>query len=341
MGFLDEHGGVFVESFELEKVLRSRSLFDYFSFYEAISELVSFGVLSPVRNSGFNGRNPPLYNKYRKRKPGLSAEDREFLDSLDPAIDTSRYRKKPDLLNRDRGFLELLDRFLKASDRESLRVPSSINERSFEIFGDEKFLSSVDGHAFLQNVSISEDFLNVYHTPEPFFFSSNSAYSGRVFNVLVIENKDTFYTIKRCFFSNGWRLLGRDFSHLVYGEGKKIIKSFEFALEIGLTPDNCKVFYFGDLDPEGISIFESFRERFSDYNICLFVELYEELLNVSFSRAPKLRRKQRVSDERFSRFLGDFPQGVSERIMELFDSERYLPQEGLNFEFFDRVTGNG
>ncbi len=51
-----------------------------------------------------------------------------------------------------------------------LDTPASINERSYQIFGEEKFLKENPlSTAILKNTGIDIEVLNIYNTPEPFF----------------------------------------------------------------------------------------------------------------------------------------------------------------------------
>ncbi|MCL0063142.1 DUF2220 domain-containing protein [Peptococcaceae bacterium] len=81
--------------------------------------------------------------------------------------------------------------------------------------------------------------------------------------MLIVENKDTFFSLKALFQEGINRWNGKSFSMLIYGEGRKILygegrkilKSISFFEEIeeykGLS---TSFYYFGDLDAEGISI---------------------------------------------------------------------------------------
>ncbi|MCL0101390.1 DUF2220 domain-containing protein [Peptococcaceae bacterium] len=94
--------------------------------------------------------------------------------------------------------------------------------------------------------------------------------------MLIVENKDTFFSLKALFQEGINRWNGKSFSMLIYGEGRKILKSISFFEEIeeykGLS---TSFYYFGDLDAEGISIWYELTEQrevvpFVYFYCCLF-----------------------------------------------------------------------
>ena len=75
--------------------------------------------------------------------------------------------------------------------------------------------------------------------------------------ILIIENKDTFYDIRR-YISQTGSILGKEFDTVIYGAGKGIWSTFADYVnqaEEYFGADN-RLYYFGDLDYEGILIYE-------------------------------------------------------------------------------------
>lgn len=314
----------------------------YVAFARVIEELCRRGQLLPVKSAGCNGRNPQLFNHYRKQLAVLDPVIKLNLLSLDTRIRVDKYLANPGQYQKDQAYLTALDRFFKDPGlSETLQVPYAINERSFQIFGDEKFLASNSGRAFLQQIGLTYANLSCYTTPEPFFYVDYRQPGEKQTSCLVIENKDTFYTLRKCLATGRCQINRQPINLLVYGEGRKIVSSFAFMAEVtGPDPAAVTVYYFGDLDPEGIDIFGSLTERYPDYNIHPFIYLYQQLLERQGERAPVRRDKQqRLQPKHLEGFLQNFAPAVARQIVELFQNNRYLPQEGLAYSFFAEEVG--
>lgn len=75
------------------------------------------------------------------------------LINLHSFIRSAAYSKFPQAYTEDLSYILALDAFLKdPHQRESLGESISVNERSFQIFKDEKFLLSDRGRIFLQRI---------------------------------------------------------------------------------------------------------------------------------------------------------------------------------------------
>lgn len=316
----------------------------YVAFAQSLSILCEEGQLSPVKNSGFNERNPKLYIRYRKATEILDQEAKQKLNTLDPRMDTSKYYAHPTHFEQDLYALEALDQFYKdPSQAATLNLPYALNERSFQIFKDEKFLNSSEGRAFLQRVNLSEEKLNTYRTPEPFFYVDyRESWGKEPVYVLIIENKDTFFTLKKCWMENKPSLADIQFQLLVYGEGRKITGSFSFIDEIpGLSQQSVQCYYFGDLDREGLDIYGTLAASFPEAKIFPMTPLYEKLIELYAGQAPAVRdKKQRLRAEYLTLFLNYFSQQTAEQIVELLEYGKYIPQEGLSFAFFNTIKGD-
>ncbi|KLU60192.1 hypothetical protein CEB3_c36230 [Peptococcaceae bacterium CEB3] len=322
----------------------------YPAFAAVIEALCREGTLQAVKASRSNGRTPALSNRYRKVSGVLSEESLGKLLGMHPLIKSEAYRKFPQTFTEDEAYLKALDAFLKNPGlKASLEQGISANERSFQIFRDEKFLLSSQGRTFLQRVGLNLEDLSCYVTCEPFFYVdyrqvSPSEQSSSLPGVpvahtaLIVENKDTFHSIKRAWRAGGRRLGEQDFDLLIYGEGRKIVSSFAFVEDIqGISPENLRVLYFGDLDPEGLDIFGALATAFPDYRIEPLVFCYEALWRL-YGHAAPLRREteQKLHPDYEGKFLEFFPQTLRSEIKSLLAQKRYIPQEGLSYLFFSR-----
>lgn len=315
----------------------------YAGFERILKQLCDRGVLEPVKASGTNGRNPFLYNRYRKVSVGMEQVLRLNLINLHSFIRSAAYSKSPQAYTEDQRYILALDTFLKdPHQRDSLGESISVNERSFQIFKDEKFLLSNHGRIFLQRIGRTLTDLACYITTEPFFYidyrskQSVENQTDRYYTALIVENKDTFYSIKRSWQAGKRSIAGVTFDLLIYGEGRKIVGSFAFAQEISdLVPETIQVYYFGDLDLEGIDIFGSLVAAFPLIRIEPLTYCYQELIRLYGRNAPLRREKeQKLSAVHEETFLSYFTPELSLEIKALIHSKRYIPQEGLSYAFF-------
>lgn len=326
--------GKFITESELQKISREG---DYLLFHGGVEELVEKGLLKPVKASGSNGRIPPLYNKYRIIKPQEDyREYPECIRRLNPELNIAAYLKRPELYIKHLEIVEGLSRYLWYG-AGLLEKPMSRKERSFSIWGREKLLD--ERFALVREVlrfnGLGEDFLNYYDTPEPFFEYVHSYSPGMM--VLVIENKDTWFTFRKLMQSTGNNVIaGTAVDVLLYGEGNKITK--KVALEDYATSmlqsregQTVKFIYFGDLDREGIRLFFRTREANPGLSIQPFAPMYQLMLQLAESRempeSPD-KRETPAAVEDFAELLGCEPADINRLLTE----DRYIPQEIINYQ---------
>lgn len=306
----------------------------YDRFHAIMEELVSENKLKPIIARKTNGLLRPLYNYYQVRVEEMILEaqlERRLLTTFHPKLTMTFYFKMPDQFQEDKFYLEAIDRFLRSESYNNLSCIVSVNERSFELFDDEKWLTSKAGSALLNRIKVDLDQFNCYQTPEPFFYVKKESMEKAVVNVLILENKDTFHTL-RLLFKNGMNSwCGTTFDMLIYGEGKKIISSIEFMDDIEEYRDKTiHAYYFGDIDPEGISIFSNLH-KVARVEVSPFIPFYESLMakyrNQNKPKRSKRQENAKANNEAFFRFIDD---GMRLEIKQIVDNGRYLPQEGLN-----------
>jgi hypothetical protein len=215
--------------------------------------------------------------------------------------------------------------------KKRTQIPLSVNERSFQIFGNEKFLNSSDGKSLLSKYHISLNMLNIYKTPEPFIYYVNPYTNCR--NALIIENKDTWYTMRNILKENG-TICSFEIHALIYGEGRKIQNSFDYINEEDTKDihDILTFYYLGDIDSSGIDILYKLKSEYKAYDIQPFEPGYEYL----FKHRDKKRKKEMKVSIRTSGiacslfdFLGD---GARVEILNLCNADYIIPQELLNYE---------
>lgn len=350
-----------VSNFELEG--------GYLEFAAVIEKFCREGLISPIKSSGIYPRTPPLALRYRINKGtinnylSVSEEEKliQELISLHPKIKKDYYLKNISHYLSDRKNILRLNSFFSDNDKNaSLKHRYTLNERSFEIFNDEKYLSQ-HGEAFLKRIGLDTESLNCYKTYEAFFYvlfereyivpdkdrynekernktmntmdytlnTTDTTYTSNVLNVLIVENKDTFMSIMKLLNTKkGYLVGGKIIDLLIYGEGKKIISSFKFMEELAKGHIIGNVYYYGDIDYEGIAIYLILKNSFSQYNIIPHVKLYNQLVD-STEFPPELRSKQ--NEISVEEFLDFFEEKYRTKISRILKEKKYIPQEALSF----------
>ena len=265
----------------LEQLENTYQINSYLELCGIVTALIQEEKIKPVKASGVNGKKPALYKEYWKieGKEALSLYEEELSYLFVSMISTDYYLRHLKQYIEDREWVLLLNQFLK-TDRKALLKPKSLNERSFEIWHREKFLKEEQGKKILKRCGISMEQLNVYETTEPLAYYVHTRVTPQT--MLILENKDTFYSIRKHLLSRNNSIFGIELGTVIYGAGKGIYRSFsDFSLcaEPYMKEKSNVLYYFGDMDYEGILIFETLAEQFAgEYLIQPFAEGYFRML---------------------------------------------------------------
>lgn len=321
----------------LEELLRRHREKPYEEQYRHILGLIDRGAVKPVKASGTNGKSPALYLSYwlPEEKPDYSAWEEELKYRLHPKIGVDYYLAHPERYGKDRDYVLALDRYLR-EDADLLAYPESVNERSFEIWNREKFIAKGQGKTILKRCGLEPEALCFYETEEPLAYYTRTRETPQ--ELLILENKDTFYSMRRHLMAGNARIFGRTIGTLIYGAGKRILRSFRdfgFCGEPYMADAGNRVSYFGDLDYEGIGIYEQlaegFRERFS---IGVFVPAYGAMLQKA-GRAAGLPDTSEGQNRHISgRFFSYFTEEQIRRMRDILEAGKYIPQEIVNITDF-------
>lgn len=322
---------------ETEEMQEFLEIPDYGAFHELVSRLVEEGILEPVRASRLNGRIPPLYNRYRivREQVDQTALVQE-IRLLHPTLHIEGYLGRPEVYLKHREILSGLSHYLW-HHRELLEEPMSCKERSFSVWGREKFLEqklSLVAEVLRFN-NLPPDFLNYYHTPEPFFeyvFTREPSMT-----VCIIENKDTWFTFRRLMQEKGRNaFFGEKLHVLLYGEGNKVTKPnalIDYARGmLGRQGAEVRFLYFGDLDREGIRLFHRTGQANPGLHLELFVPFYRLMLELAAGRDLPLSQDRRDLPVPWDGFMAFFAKDEGQQMKELIDSGRYIPQEIVNYQ---------
>lgn len=340
----------------LENLLCSKQDISYRQQYEYILSLCREGRIKPLKASGTNGKSPALYREYwlAKQEKDYGTFEEELKYRLHPMISVQYYLSHLKNYEQDRQWVLMLSEYLKKY-REKLDYIESTNERSFEIWSREKFLGRGQGKRILKNCGLGEEFLNTYQTTEPLAYYSRTRQVPQ--NLLILENKDTFYSMRRHLMGDGTqdaaksgdkipcggkeRVLGKEIGTLIYGAGKGILRSFldfDLCVEPYMKNGGNWIYYFGDLDYEGIGIYESLAEMVSGrWEILPFTEAYETMVEKADGTCgaknlpdTKEQQNRNIRGDFFSYFHGE----MVSRMTAILESGKYIPQEILNIADF-------
>ena len=304
---------------------------DYQCLFDTIQKLVTDGIVEPIKSSGINGKKPSLYQAYRiiLREKDYSVWKEELL-YLYPALNNEYYLKHLDIYEKDRKFVLCIENYFKNRE-DCLKQEMSYNERSFEIFSREKFLLKEGGIRILKNLGLTLCDLNIYETTEPLAYYSHTKLPGQT--ILVIENKDTFYSMRKHLMAGNDTIFGKRIGSLIYGGGKAIYRSFQdfdLCVEPYMKDPKNRVEYFGDLDYEGILIYEQVKQIAKDWvEIVPFVQAYQAMIKKSHGiELPRTKDAQNRNGG--SIFFDYFDEDTKKQIVDILQSERYIPQEILH-----------
>lgn len=323
-----------IDIYLLEKQVKERlqdnitGLF-YKEFADSVLELENEKIIERMKTGKPYSRDIRINTKYRKVKENTINENElknELLTSYHFKMKMSGYGKNLEQYQKDKLIFDSISQFLFHKSEKECYI--SVNERSFELFNDEKYLSSEAGRKLISNIDVTFEDLCCFETFEPFFHFGLATHPSQ--NVLIIENKDTFFSLKKLYLEGIHRWDGIPFEMLVYGEGNKITKSFEYLDELKV-PFETAIYYFGDFDPEGIAIFHRLQ-KVSKRKIELWKPFYIEMWYRRKGTVIKEDKKQRWSEAAIQSFLFHFDEPLQTVMEHYLIERRYIPQEALSIE---------
>jgi hypothetical protein len=322
---------------EIESLLKSNQDFErktllYKDLANSIVELEEEGKIIPVKSSKRYFMDKRIYNRYKKvkREEKKNLYKDEVLTGYHPNMAMSSYIKNVNLYKKDREVLKIISKFL--FDKENEETFISVNERSYQLFGNEKLLAEDWNEKKLVKIGLTYEDLFCYPTYEPFFYYGSVRHENE--SVLIVENKDTFYSLKKLFLEgvNAWD--GIAFSMLIYGEGNKITNSIHFLEELAI-PKNTRIYYFGDFDPMGITIFNRIKES-NTRPIDLMTLFYREMWK--YRKNGNVSKKQDWNEQAIHSFCSYFEEDEQTDYLCYLRDNKYIPQEALTIELLRRLS---
>lgn len=307
--------------------------------YDYIMKLIEEEKVKPLKASGTNGKSPALYREYwlMGEKKDYRHLEEELKYQMVPLISIDYYLAHLSVYEKDRSWVLKLNDYFK-NHREKLDYQESVNERSFEIWCREKFLTKEQGRRILRCCGLDLEVLNVYETSEPLAYYSHTREVPQ--NILILENKDTFYSMRRLLLEGDSKILGVQIGTLIYGAGKGILRSFkdfDFCVEPYMRSEKNSLFYFGDLDYEGIGIYEGLVRMFQgSWRIRPFLPGYLTMIEKA-EAVEKLPDTKELQNRNISKiFLSYFKNKQVDKILKILESDAYIPQEILNIADLSR-----
>ena len=326
MSFLAEYKNSKISILELAKPFPN---VNYEQFAAEILQLQQTRVLTPIKSSGTNGKQPPLANVYKINKTVTRQSVRERVialkKSLHPAIFIEYYLTKTiDELEQDFTALQQLNTYIQTHGFPSSKALAQ--ERSFEIFHDEKWIIENGGKQFLEKVKVW-DLLEIWPIADPVSFAINplQLQQNEHHKFLIVENKATFYSLLPA-------LTETDFTALLYGKGYAILSTLQvLPTQLPLNYEQAQFYYFGDIDADGISIWHSLNYK---QRIKLAYPFYKACIEKEQALGKEYQRK---SEQAIQHFCENFSAEEQQKIKAALQNGCYYPQEILKAEELQQI----
>ncbi len=311
----------------------------YKELYNQIQLLKEKQQIKEIESSLFNGLNPPLKSRWQI-----------IVENDTPQWDKSKILKYSDLLDLtyyinhpaqqtelEWEYIENIYKFLKSREE---REWASVEERSLELFYDEKFLinrkeTTKGKYGICNRLKITYHDLKIKKYGEMFIYWNRG--TENIKNIIILENHSTFFSYKRIA-EGRQKVLGVKPDILIYGEGKKVESSIAFLKEITNT-ENVEIFYFGDIDSEGFGIYYRLKEKYSEMNIQLHQEAYKHLLSICKRDYPLggQQKNQKYLDYFIEEMKPYLEEEEINKLISIWNREYRVPQELINYEYLLKV----
>lgn len=323
--------------FNYQELMECLGLNSYEQLENAVHELCQSNKITPIKKSGKTSFRPFVYQEYKKVVLKEHFEEyKKEISALEPTLNISKY------LSQSQKFVEYREQIIALSDfmwrrKDKLKQQMSVKEKSFAIWGNEKFLESKAGQQICLYNNLDEQTLNYYYAPEPFFCVELDRISENK-TVLIIENKDTWYSISKALrysIDNVFSDVKIDL--LIYGEGNKATR--KNAITDFLKDYSNKVFeiyYVGDIDVEGVNLLYRIKKANSSIAINPFLPLY---VKMALGANPKEMNKtdDNRGREYTKEFLDFFEDPIKNVIAQVLEENRRIPQEILNLQDYIKM----
>lgn len=294
------------------------------------------GFIKEVNASKYNGLYPTLKTKWTiiKEVETNKWSSKDILKFSD-LLNLKYYINRPEYqTNITLKHIISIHNFLRARDNRSL---VSCEERCLELFGYEKFLDEEES-IILIRLGLTYEDLKMKKYGHMFTYWNSGV--ADIKTVIILENHSTFFSFKRIL-KEGGRIFDICPDALIFGEGKKIIKSLSFLEEIAII-DGIRILYFGDIDPEGFMIYRLLKNKYEGMDIKLLFSAYKEMLKIE---VPSFKCVgQNKNEENLEFVLKEFKEQKLnyevDRLVDLWERDKRIPQETISYEYLKRLEGD-
>lgn len=309
----------------------------YLKLYNVMTNLKINKKIREIKSSKYNGLNPPLKLRWETitKEESLRWDNSKMLQYSD-YLDFSYYKKRPSYQTElEWEYIENIYNFIKTKDK---RQWVSLEERSLELFYDEKYLNrneknirSKGNYGILKRLGLSYEDLKMKKYGEMFIYWNKGV--RNIKKIIILENHSTFFTYKR-FVMNNISIFGFKPDALIYGEGKKVENSLGFLEEIA-DVNNVEILYFGDIDSEGFGIYSRLKERYGFLDIKLQRQGYKHLIELCNKNYPLGGQdKNKLYLNNFLGEMKDYLNNESLKKLEyIWDNDFRVPQELINYDY--------
>lgn len=325
------------EIFGVEKAFMSAmeiGNYSYQEFVNIVRELELDGKITPVKKKQkiHNGKFPSLPVEWRILSELIEAKWNigQFL-TLAPVLDLSYYQSHPEAQTE-----VTWSRILAVADY--LRNPEpkawvSREERSYQLFYDEKWLDSSNGREFLKRIKKTLSDLYARNYGEPFvYWLQPGLLISDVRRILIVENRSLFHSCKRML-EEGLDVCGLIPELLIFGRGQHIVSSLSYLEDLRALISSIIIWYAGDYDPSGFAIYHSLKSTYPDYPIQLAYSFYEEIAKQANHPVP-VKPGQPQKGEQVALFFEEakpFPL-ILDKAEQSWNNRIRFPQEAISYQ---------
>lgn len=316
---LKKHHIKSIALFEIKQKMRGNT--SDIEFNKVIWELEDLGILESKKDKGFNIKERPLYNFYWINKEKLKADYIKQIHALQrqvsSGIDLKEYLKlSEDTWKKDVPWIKQIDAYLKEKGLPKEEATSA--ERSYALTQNEKWIDEEGGRKLLERINLWDQ-MKMSKYPDPLMIAVNRGFlNEQSHKHLIVENKSTYYLLLDVLKETG-------FTSLIYGCGWKVVAGLEgIYKQLGIEEDESIFYYFGDLDHEGMAIYNNISER-----VKLAIPFYEALLKEEASCGKWNQKRRKIVLEAFSK---NFAPEETEFICKQLQAGFYYPQEAIQKE---------
>lgn len=353
--YIREHLGEVMTYTKLDELCGTTSSNQQFLI---VGALVKDGVLTISQRKVMRGNDAaPIYRSYHicKKLPRKLAHSAAFMEGNANmgVIDEAVVDLNP--LLTENGFLSKNLEAAKAWHAELLMfgawldghpespAPAIVEERSFEVFHNEKLLGNKDdrrgGRTLLElinNVGLAPRLALQADTHQELVYYVPRTLR-RVLTVLVVENHAPFVHVQEALQRGVRTFFGRHVDGVVYGRGFGILAGEALGTTETLFAEGRSVryLYWGDIDRPGIEAYERLTE---DYDIRPLVDAYRSMIAHAGDDLPE------STDKRLPPHMGvDIASELGTKELEVFmrviAANLRIPQEAVPPAVYDGSGG--